>query len=174
MSKLQPVKLNVYNQQSTSLALASASQEDTAKAQSMSRAMLGGDNQRNAALPIQLRPKRTFGVATGEGKHLIPPAKRRKSIAPSTQRVVQPQVFGFEGNKHECRPVTQISCASTKRVTNMVPTPRTLVQSDTVDGCEDFTASQLKGNDISLEKIESNVSSKADDPERKTPEHSWE
>ena len=117
MSKLQPVKLNVYNQQSTSLALASASQEDTAKAQSMSRAMLGGDNQRNAALPIQLRPKRTFGVATGEGKHLIPPAKRRKSIAPSTQRVVQPQVFGFEGNKHECRPVTQISCASTKRVT---------------------------------------------------------
>ena len=121
MSKLQPVKLNVYNQQSTSLALASASQEDTAKAQSMSRAMLvklGGDNQRNAALPIQLRPKRTFGVATGEGKHLIPPAKRRKSIAPSTQRVVQPQGFGFEGNKHECRPVAQISyCASTKRVT---------------------------------------------------------
>ena len=100
-----------------SLALASTSQEDTAKAQSTSRAILGGDNQRNAALPIQLRSKRTFGVATGEGKHLIPPAKRRKSIAPSTQRVVQPQVFGFEGNKHECRPVTQISCASTKRVT---------------------------------------------------------
>ena len=64
MSKLQPVNQNAYQQQSTSLALASTSQEDTAKAQSMSRAMLGGDNQRNAALPIQLRPKRTFGVAT--------------------------------------------------------------------------------------------------------------
>ena len=117
MSKLQPVNHNVYNQQSTSLALASTSQEDTAKAQSTSRAMLGGDNQRNAALPIQLRLKRKFSIATGEAKHLIPQAKRCKSVAPSTQRVVQPQVFGFEGNKHECRPVTQISCASTKRVT---------------------------------------------------------